>query len=106
MTQVTSPSMVKTPFTLTSQQSSSNSGSSTPQANGLSHNPPCDAERDEGSDPGIEEVTKPHTNNRRRSKPNSGTALVITDEDIADNVSIFLLTFPIGLTGNLLLCLS
>ncbi|KAK3888904.1 hypothetical protein Pcinc_007065 [Petrolisthes cinctipes] len=88
MTQFTSPSMVKTPFTLTSQQSSSNSGSSTPKANGLSHNPPCDAEQDEESEPGIEEVTKPHTINRQRSKPSSGTALVITaDEDAADNSS-------------------
>ncbi|XP_069186002.1 uncharacterized protein Patronin [Procambarus clarkii] len=91
MTQTHSPSMAKSPFTLSSNQSSSKRGYPSPQINGLSHNSPSETEREEEHEPHpgvhLEELTS-YSSKNRLSEPTAGMAIVIGDDrDISENSS-------------------
>lgn len=91
MTPTSSPSMAQYKFAPTSLKSDSKGGWSPPQANGLSHNPPSEPEREEEHELEFKEPEEvpPLTNKTRAKEPSAAMALVI-GEDIADtqNVSI------------------
>lgn len=92
MTPTSSPSMAQYNFAPTSLKSDSKGGWPPPQANGLSHNPPSEPEREEEHElvsKKPEEMSPLTSKSRGKEQSAAGMALVI-GEDIADseNVSI------------------
>ncbi|XP_053651388.1 uncharacterized protein Patronin isoform X6 [Cherax quadricarinatus] len=82
MTQTLSPSMAKSPFTLSSLQSSSKRGYPSPQINGLSHNSPSETEQEEHEPcPEIHpDEMAPFSSKNQLAEPTAGMAIVIADD--------------------------